>query len=166
VDEIVTVTYLEMRSPPGSLAPWEGSEVVTEERLPLEEYVALYRKVGSALRWDQRLNMPARELNDLLQSSLRIYVARDAAHRGLGFCEFDRSGFPEIELENFGLVPGAQGRGLGFRLLELALQSEWSCAPSRIWLHTDTWDHPAAIPVYQRAGFRIYAVREESAGPL
>ena len=27
-------------------------------------------------------------------------------------------------------------------------------------------DHPSAVSVYERAGFKIYAVREEEAGPL
>jgi ribosomal protein S18 acetylase RimI-like enzyme len=139
---------------------------VNEEKLSLEEYLALYRKVGASLRWDQRLKMPAQELMDLLQSSLRIYVVRGAAQNALGFCEFDRSGFPEIELKNFGLVPEAQGQGLGPWLLGTSLRQEWSSAPQRIWLHTDTWDHPAAIPVYERAGFRKFDMRTEPAGPL
>lgn len=166
VDETVRVTYLEMRSVPSSFASREGTEYVAEERLSLEEYLALYQKVGAPLRWDQRLQMPTHELMSLLQSSLRIYVVRDAAHNALGFCEFDRSEFPEIELKNFGLIVEAQGRGLGSWLLGMSLRQEWSCGPKRIWLHTDTWDHPAAIPLYERAGFRVFAVREEPAGPL
>jgi ribosomal protein S18 acetylase RimI-like enzyme len=166
VDETVKVTYLEMRSAPKSFASREGTEHVAAEGLSLEEYLLLYQQVGAPLRWDQRLQMPAQELMALLQSSLRIYVVRDAAHHALGFCEFDRSGFPEIELKNFGLIPEAQGRGLGSWLLGIALRQEWSSGPQRIWLHTDTWDHPAAIPVYERAGFRVYAIREEPAGPL
>lgn len=30
-----------------------------------------------------------------------------------------------------------------------------------IWLHTDSWDHPAAIKLYQSAGFQIYLTRDE-----
>jgi ribosomal protein S18 acetylase RimI-like enzyme len=123
--------------------------------------------VGEPLRWDQRLLMPKAELAALLAGgSLNIYVLRDAHRLALGFCEFDRRAFPEVELKNFGLIPGAQGRGLGAWLLSVALREEWTAIPARIWLHTDTWDHPAAIRVYERAGFRVYAVRDESAGPL
>jgi ribosomal protein S18 acetylase RimI-like enzyme len=163
---LVKVTYLELPFAPSSFAAPTDAEQVTEEKLSLEEYLTLYRRVGAPLRWDQRLKMPAQELTVLLQSSLRIYVLRGADRNALGFCEFDRSGLPEIELKNFGLVPEAQGRGLGPVLLGVALQQEWRCGPKRIWLHTDTWDHPAAIHVYERAGFRVYAVREEPAGPL
>ena len=160
------VTYLELRSAPTSLAFRQGSERVTEEKLSREEYLALYQRVGAPLRWDQRLSMPAEELTALLQSSLRIYVLRDSAKNALGFCEFDRAEFPVLELKNFGLVPEAQGHGLGLWLLRKSLQHEWSSGPARIWLHTDTWDHPAAIPLYERAGFSVYAVRKEPAGPL
>ena len=163
---LVKVTYLELRSAPASFTPREHPEHVTEEVLSIEEYLALYQRVGAPWRWDQRLQMPAQELTRLLQSSLRIYVLRDPAQIALGFCEYDRSGFPEIELKNFGLVPEAQGRGLGPWLLGIALRQEWSSGPRRIWLHTDTWDHPAAIPVYERAGFQVCAVREEPAGQL
>jgi ribosomal protein S18 acetylase RimI-like enzyme len=163
---LVKVTYLELRSAPAPFAPWEATEQVTEEKLSRGEYLALYQRVGAPLRWDQRLQMPPGELAALLQSSLHIYVLRDAAKNALGFCEFDRSKSPDTELKNFGLVPEAQGRGLGTLLLGIALQREWRSDPQRIWLHTDTWDHPAAIHVYERAGFCVYAVREEPAGPL
>lgn len=111
--------------------------------------------------------MPAAELAALLQGeTLDIYVLRDAAGRALGFCEFDRASFPDIELKNFGLIAPAQGRGLGPWLLNIALREEWQFDPTRIWLHTDSWDHPAALRVYERAGFKIYAARDEPSGPL
>ncbi len=137
------------------------------ERLARPGYLALYRRVGEPLKWDQRLAMPEQELDSLLAGgSLRIYVLRDAQGSALGLCEFDRAAFPQIELKNFGLVPQAQGRGLGPWLLATALHGEWRSNPDRIWLHTDTWDHPAAVHVYERAGFRVFDVREEPAGPL
>jgi ribosomal protein S18 acetylase RimI-like enzyme len=67
----------------------------------------------------------------------------------------------ELWFRNFGLVAEAMGRGLGPRLLDAGLQAEWARGATRIWLHTDVLDHPAALPLYQRAGFRIYQVREE-----
>lgn len=144
-----------------------GPERIAAERLPLDDYLTLYQRVGAPLRWDQRLQMPREELNALLQSPrLQIYVLRDGAAQALGFCELDRTGFPDIELKNFGLIPAAQGRGLGPWLLASALHQEWQLRPARIWLHTDQWDHPAALPVYQRVGFELYLTREEPAAPL
>ncbi len=164
---ILRVSYLEQCEPAAPPALNWGSERVSVERLARSDYLALYRRVGGVLGWDQRTSMPESELEALLGgAALRVYVLRD--HRGdaLGFCEFDRTHFPQIELKNFGLAPEAQGRGLGPWLLASALQGEWRSNPARIWLHTDTWDHPAAVHVYERAGFRIFDVREEAAGPL
>jgi ribosomal protein S18 acetylase RimI-like enzyme len=161
------VTYLEQRERPLPPPLHAGSERIALESLTTGIYLALYQRVGEPLRWDQRLLMPRDELAALLGGeSLHIYVLRDGGGQALGFCEFDRGAFPEIELKNFGLIPEAQGRGLGPWLLSVALQGEWRSDPTRIWLHTDTWDHPAAVRVYERAGFHVYAVREEASGPL
>jgi ribosomal protein S18 acetylase RimI-like enzyme len=164
---ILRVTYLELREPPASAPARFGPERIAREQLALAEYLAVYRNVGEPLRWDQRLRMSEADLTALLESgSINTYVLRDGHGGALGFCEFDRHAFPQVELKNFGLIPEAQGRGLGPWLLSAALREEWTASPARIWLHTDTWDHPAAIHVYERAGFRVYAVRDEPAGPL
>jgi GNAT superfamily N-acetyltransferase len=154
------VTYLELRTEPPAPADRAGSERIAAESLAGETYLDLYRRVGEPLRWDTRLIMPRAELDALLSSGgSRCYVMRDAAGQAIGFCEFDLGAFPEIELKHFGLVPEAQGKGLGPWLLSTALCEEWRAGARRIWLHTDTWDHPAAMPVYERAGFRVYEVR-------
>jgi ribosomal protein S18 acetylase RimI-like enzyme len=164
---ILKVTYMELRESPPRPIQSSGSERICVERPGLHEYLALYRKVGTPLRWDQRLQMPEAELTALLASgSLHIHVLRNAQGIALGFCELDRRAFPEIEIKNFGLVPEAQGQGLGPWLLSVATYEAWQSNPERIWLHTDTWDYPAAIRTYERAGFRVYAVREEEADPL
>jgi GNAT superfamily N-acetyltransferase len=161
------VTYLEQRKPPAPPALYLGGERIGLERLTSSTYLALYQRVGEPLKWDQRLLMPKSDIEALLGGeSLHIYVLRDERGDALGFCEFDRSAFPEIELKNFGLIPEAHGRGLGPWLLSVALNGEWRSDPVRIWLHTDTWDHPAAVRVYQKAGFHIFAVRDEPEGPL
>jgi len=157
------VTYLQLLKAPAPACA-AGFERTEPERLRREAYLALYTKVGAPLRWDQRLSMSDAELDSMLAGEdCRIYVARDALGGALGFCEFDRGGFPDIELKNFGIVPEALGRGIGPRLLRMALRQEWQSGAVRIWLHTDTWDHPAAVRVYEQAGFEIYDVREEPA---
>jgi GNAT superfamily N-acetyltransferase len=161
---ILQVTYMQLLKAPSVPARAAGSERMGLEHLAREAYLALYTKVGAPVRWDQRLSMSDAELEAMFTGErCRIYVARDMPGNALGFCEFDRSEFPSIELKNFGIVPEAQGRGLGPRLLAVALHQEWQTGPHRIWLHTDTWDHPAAVRVYERAGFEIYDVRDEPA---
>jgi GNAT superfamily N-acetyltransferase len=161
------VTFMEIRESPAAPIERCGVERIARERLCLSDYLTLYRNVGGPLRWDQRLQMREAELTALLDGGLlSIYVLRNLQGNALGFCEFDLSAFPEIELKNFGLIAEAQGRGLGPWLLGVSLHEVWKSSPKRIWLHTDSWDHPAAIRVYERAGFRVYEVRHEAPGML
>jgi ribosomal protein S18 acetylase RimI-like enzyme len=163
----VRVSYLELRAPPAPEAAAAVAASVALERLSSAEYLALYRRVGGPVRWDQRLLMPLNELEALLAGDdLRTYVLRSPAGEAIGLCEFDRSGFPDIELKNFGVVPESQGRGLGRRLLAAALAQEWRADLQRIWLHTDSWDHPAALHLYSSLGFRVFEEREKAVGPL
>ena len=157
------VTYLEMTEPPADpalVAPLADTEIQREVLDP-DRFLALYRAVGAPLRWDQRLLMPDAALRDFLSNPTTLLHILRLDGAAIGLCEFDGAGSPEIELTHFGLVPEAQGKRLGPYLLDQALRSAWSTRPQRIWLHTDTWDHPKAIATYQRAGFKIYAQRFE-----
>jgi len=164
----VRVTYLELLDPPRPPARLRETDArIAVERLALEPYLDLYRRVGGPMNWGARLRLDRRVLAALLASDrLHIHLARAPDGTPLGLCEFDRTDFPVVELKNFGLVPEAQGRGLGPRLLDVGLQGEWGRGATRIWLHTDTQDHPAAMGMYERAGFRAYQVREESSDDL
>ena len=163
---MVRVTYMEMREPPAQVSH-DGPERITEEKLAPDAYLDLYRRVGEPVGWDARLKLSAAELATLLAGpALQIYVLRDADAGPLGFCEFDRQAFPDVELKNFGLIPQAQGRKLGPCLLTTAILGTWRTPPTRLWLHTDTWDHPAAMKVYEKAGFKVFDVRDERADTL
>jgi GNAT superfamily N-acetyltransferase len=65
-----------------------------------------------------------------------------------------------VEIAYFGLLPDFIGRGWGKYLLTRAAGAAWSLNPTRIWLHTCTLDHPAALPNYIKRGF--CPVREET----
>ena len=62
----------------------------------------------------------------------------------------------DVELAYFGLLPSFVGRGVGGALLTEAIRRAWALGPQRVWVHTCTLDHPAALPNYQKRGFRIY----------
>ena len=165
-DTTVRVSYLELTSAPAPVPARAGEERICAEKLNIEEYLELYMRVGEPLHWDQRLKMPRADLIRLLESERsQLYVLRDRLGGALGFCEFERA-LPEIELKNFGLIRQVQGRGLGLWLLLTTLHQEWERHPRRIWLHTDEWDHPSAMAVYQRAGFHIYMLRDEPPADL
>ena len=146
---------------PARAKPAAGASVALE-RLDSASYISLYRAVGEPVQWDQRLRMPAAELERLLAlPSTHIHVLR-VEGAAAGLCEFNGVGQPDVELTHFGLIPALQGRRLGPYLLGEAVGAVWSHAPERLWLHTDTFDHPGAQAVYRRAGFRPYLQRVES----
>ena len=157
------VTYMEMRSAPeGQPRPLgEPCTRVAVERLGLADYRTLYWAVGEAVQWDERLRLADRALAAILDApTTEIHVLRVAGVAS-GFCELDLSGLPEIEIVYFGIVPDVQGRGLGPILLDRALHAAWAREPSRVWLHTDTNDHPGAQAMYARAGFVACLTRLE-----
>lgn len=157
------VTYLEMTSPPKgpSLVPPPGVAMRREAVGP-DDYLALYRRVGAPWQWDQRLRLQRLEVERLLSNpATHIHILR-LNGEAMGFCEFFGVGEAEIELVHFGIVPEAQGLGLGKCFLNSALRDCWSMSPRRIWLHTDTNDHPRALSVYEKAGFRRYMSRMET----
>jgi ribosomal protein S18 acetylase RimI-like enzyme len=158
------VTYMEMTEAPAepALAAPDPAARVARESLDAQAYLDLYRAVGEALQWDQRLRMPRDELGRLLADPTHHVHLLRLAGKALGFCEFENVGGAEIELVNFGLLAEAQGRRLGPYLLDRALRAVWSQAPRRVWLHTDTNDHPRAVATYERAGFRIYDRQTEA----
>ena len=40
--------------------------------------------------------------------------------------------------------------------MEAALEQAWTAGVGRVWLHTCTFDHPAAVRFYRARGFRPY----------
>ena len=53
----------------------------------------------------------------------------------------------------FGLAPEAIGMGLGKPFLHAMLKRAWSARPRVVKLNTCNLDHPAALPLYIKAGF-------------
>jgi GNAT superfamily N-acetyltransferase len=154
----LTTTYVQMfaHAPRKIEAPRDGLTIVHARRPTLSYYRYLYDTVGRDWSWTSRKKLSDAELAAI------IYDPRDEIHvlevDGVpaGFVEMDRRVDHEIEITQFGLMPEFIGQGLGRYFLQWAVDRAWSYAPRRLWLHTDTADHPAALPNYQKAGFVIY----------
>ncbi|MCP8897252.1 GNAT family N-acetyltransferase [Shinella daejeonensis] len=152
------VTYMELRAAPAPppLRQPEGALQLAPERLSYQAYLSLYRDIGGPYSWDQRLRMPAAALADILSRPTTVAFVMREAGRPVGLCEFDAADPETIELTHFGLVPEVYGRRLGPFLLDSGLRAMWTSGVGRIWLRTDTNDHPRAQKTYERAGFRPY----------
>lgn len=123
-----------------------------------DRFLDLYRRVGDQLGWFDRLMMPESELRAILSDPNRQFgVLRDPAGDEAGLVEICRHAPNDTEFVYFGLFPECVGMGVGrsvfSRLLLHAL--EITEEGGRIRLSTCEWDSPAALPFYQRMGFRI-----------
>jgi hypothetical protein len=57
-------------------------------------------------------------------------------------------------------------RGLGEWMLGQALTTAWSTTPARVIVSTNTLDHPAALPLYQKMGFEPVSQNQAIIRPL
>ena len=72
----------------------------------------------------------------------------------------------EAELAYFGMMEHAQGQGIGRWFLGAAIEACWSHDPRKVTVQTCTLDHPAALPLYQKLGFRPVAQKKEVVQPI
>ena len=81
-----------------------------------------------------------------------------------GYYELRRDDKNGVEIAYFGLLPKFTGRGLGGALLTSAIEEAWHMSPSitRVWVHTCTLDHPAALSNYQARGMVTYRQETEN----
>jgi GNAT superfamily N-acetyltransferase len=154
----VTVYYLQMLELQRRhvLSPRQDVGVVHVAAPSAAFYRQLYQAVGGPYHWLSRRKMSDETLAELLADSRNELHILHVADEPAGFAELDRRQPGEIELVQFGLLPGYIGQGLGRWFLQWTIDKAWSYSPRRFWLHTCTLDHPAALPNYQKAGFRLY----------
>lgn len=158
------VTCLEMRAPPPIKPEPHSDDALVLQRWPtpdLEEYRALFRRIGEDWLWDSHLSMADDTLRALLDDPrLETYVLRDGPSP-VGLLELDFREDGECELLFFGLVKEAIGQGAGRLLMNHAIARAWARPIRRFWLHTCHFDHPGAIAFYRRSGFTPYAFMVE-----
>lgn len=154
----VTVYSLEMlsssrRSVP---APRDRLSILRVDAPTVEFYRDLYNSVGRDFHWLNRRKLTDAELAAIIQNPSNELHVLHVAGMSAGFAELDRRQPDEIELVQFGLLPEFIGHGLGKWFLQRTIEQAWSYQPRRVWLHTCTLDHPAALPNYLKAGFVLF----------
>ena len=156
----VVITHLEMILPPlGHPLSHRGERLaLMRAELPtLSFYRYLYATVGRPWLWYERLKMNDETLRTHIHHPdvevFVLYVSGVPA----GFFELDARVADEVEVKYLGLTAEFIGRGLGGYLLGKALTRAWSRTPRRVWLNTSSLDHPKAMALYQRAGFKPFA---------
>ena len=147
------VTYLEMRAPPAAPVPAGTLRLIRVAQPTVEQYRAVFRKVGARWLWFSRLVMDDAKLEAIIDDpAVELYEVA-AVETVVGMIELNFRVAGECELAFIGLVPELAGQGHGRWLLAEALRLAWRAGISRVHVHTCTLDHPAALPAYLRAGF-------------
>lgn len=158
-DQIAAVvTSLEMRAKPRARPlPASPLALVHWPAPASERYRTLFRRVGEPWLWFSRLVLADERLRAILDDpQVEVYAATDRAGIELGMLELDFRVARTCELSYFGLVPELTGQGQGNWLMGHALALAWRKGITRVWVHTCTLDHPAALGFYRRHGFVPY----------
>jgi len=153
----VTRTYLEMTSPAELVPAPTPSPAPKVERLKecsVALFRFLYQEVGRAYHWTDRLQWDDRTVADYLADPDVSLWLLSWQELPAGYFELRRYPDRSIEIAYFGLMPNSIGRGWGKYLLTRAVSAAWELGAERVWLHTCTLDHPAALPNYLKRGFR------------
>lgn len=118
-----------------------------------DEYLQLYKEVGSIWGWTGRLLMPREELAKILNSVPNEVWLFKVENEVAGFFELVRSE-KETEMVYLGLKPDWIGKGLRQKLIQAAIAKAGQNG-EKVWLHTCERDHESALKAYQKAGFKI-----------
>jgi len=154
--ELATVvTYLEMRQrPPLRPIPPTPLRLVRWPNPTIDAYRALFARVGAPWLWFSRLVMAGDRLAAILShDAVEIHAVADARGIEVGLLELDFREAGACEIAYFALVPELTGKGHGKWLMAEALARAWRPGIERVWLHTCTKDHPAALGFYRKRGF-------------
>lgn len=157
------ITYLEMQTPPKTPAPDLPDDVRLEVAVtpPVWFFLSLYDAVGRDYEWVDKFQEDPETLRAFVQHP---DVEMSVAYRGgwpQGFFQLDWRQPGICDLAYFGLVPQAVGTGIGSTLLKIAVQTGWARAGvTMMTLNTCTLDHPRALGLYEKAGFRAVRTKD------
>ncbi len=151
-----TVHFLEMPSKALSAVSLKDgcTFILLNKPIKIVDYRKLYYGVGEEWHWLDRMVMPDHELESLINAPNNEIFLFSIDGVTAGFAEFVKEEkFTEIMY--FGLLPDFVGKGWGHYFLQIVIQQAWSYQPEWIQLNTCSLDHPNALSVYQKAGFKI-----------
>jgi GNAT superfamily N-acetyltransferase len=138
----------------GSAVPPDGVRIERIEDYPVSLF-HFFMPSGKQFYWRDRLVWTDGQIQEYLKGPVWTWVLYEKDAPG-GYFELKQDDDGSVEIAYFGLMPHAIGRGLGTLLLSRAVEEAWKLKPSRVWLHTCTLDHPAALPNYIKRGFHPF----------
>ena len=160
-----TVTYLEMTARPTHARPHlptgPVAALIGAETPPAWYFLCLYDAVGAPYEWTDQHARSTDEIEAFLHDPQVMLYSLMRAGWPQGFFVLDSRDRGVCTLSYLGMVRQAIGRGLGSFLMWSAVHMAWDRpGTKRLEVNTCSLDHPRALPLYQKAGFR--PVRRET----
>ena len=155
----VVRTYLELADPSAIRAPAAppraDAQIAIAKIDPPDGVVSrwFYEHVGRDYQWTDNLGRTDAEWQAWAER-VETWVLTVNGERA-GYHELRPEDDANVEIAYFGLLPHAQGQGLGGHLLTHAVRRAFELGP-RAWVHTCTLDGPQALPNYQARGLRPF----------
>lgn len=126
-------------------------------------YIDIWRQLGGGGR---RAWAPGRWADELADPSIKAWTA-SIDGEPVGFAELEWQPDGEVGILEIGIVPSAQGKGIGGDLLTRCTRLAWQLpgahgrATSRVWIWTVPDEHPHTISNYLHRGFSITSHAQE-----
>ncbi len=160
---VATRTYLEMRNQSDLVSARLPDAACRVERMldcAPSFWRFLYTEVGHEHHWVDRLPWSLDEIRAYLSDpSVSVWLLTVWGSPA-GYFELRREADAAVELVYFGLLKHFHGRGLGGHFLSQAVQQAWDTGATRVWVHTNTLDHSAALPNYLKRGFTVFKTEQ------
>ena len=153
----VTTTYLELNNPVEQIETDRAGYELKQCKVPCPEFNRfLYTTVGFTWCWYERLNWSYDQwMTWLDRDEVQTWVAY-LQGTPAGYFELERQAGESVEIAYFGLISQFTGKGLGGLLLTDAINRAWAFGAQRVWVHTCTLDHPAALGNYLARGLKVF----------
>jgi GNAT superfamily N-acetyltransferase len=159
-----------MTTPPPYYPPLplgQNVALLTARAMPRHFYRYLIDRVGRPWHWVDMLAYTDADLDERLAEPGRVITTLYLDGAPAGFFEIAPAPEGSNELVYFGLMPHATGRVLGRWFLGAAISAAWSSGnPGSVIVQTCTLDHPAALSLYQKAGFSPVGQSQATVQPL
>ena len=139
---------------PRAASPRPGIAIVEARSITASFYRYLYDAVGAPWCWTARRLITDEELLHRVRASSNEIHVLWVEGVPAGFVELAADEMPVVWIAYFGLVPEFIGQGLGGHFLDWAVDRGWDIGAEQLRVQTCNLDHPAALPNYERAGFR------------
>jgi GNAT superfamily N-acetyltransferase len=154
-----TIHYLDMCSPPTYKyqdlpTRFMWAEHIQFASIPDPDFFQyMYNRIGKSWSWFYYSNLTLETIKQYLANKFVFYLYHH--NQPVGFSILHKDTSSSANLAYFGLVPEACGLGLGYPFLQYSVLKLWELTDKRIWVYTTQYDSPAAIPIYQKAGFKL-----------